>query len=40
LAAVDVLRELNTTGRATVPQQATTPAATSFVRAGPLAELP
>ena len=33
LAAVDVLRELNTTGRTTVPQQATTPAATSFVPA-------
>lgn len=33
LAAVDVLRELNTTGRTTVPQQATTPGATSFVPA-------
>ena len=33
MAAVDVLRELNTTGRTTVPQQARTPAATSFVPA-------
>ena len=33
LAAMDVLRELNTTGRTTVPQQATTPGATSFVPA-------
>lgn len=33
LNAVEVLRELNSAGRTTVPQQATTPAATSFVPA-------
>ena len=33
LDAVDVLRELNAAGRTSVPEQATTPAATSFVPA-------